>query len=531
MSQVQPPLRGVALILAVFSVLLGGGRDAVWGQRIGFRVRPVPDPDAVKARGVSAEPPKLPAPSQLPQPTPVSPVAAPPPAARDRPLPINLPTALALIQARPLDIALATQRVRLAAADLQRARALWLPGMTFGTDYFRHDGQIQSVQGDVFGTSKSDFMLGAGSGIGANNIIVLNDAIFSPLAARQVFRARQAELRAAENDTTQAVAESYFNVQQARGELAGALDALRRIEGLIRRTEALVPAVATPLDLLRARAELARRQQAVRSAYERWHVASAELVRLLRLDASAIVEPLEPPDLRVTLVPPTVPVDELIPVGLTNRPELAAQQALVQATLVRLRAEKMRPLVPSLLLRGTSTPAVGTLGAGLFGGGINSSMKNFGSRFDVDVQVLWELQNLGFGNRAAVRQQEAQNHLAVLELFRTQDRVAAEVAAAHAQLLSAAGRVGDAEKGLKEAAQSVELHFKGLYQTRKPGAPGAASLLVRPQEAVAAVQALAQSYADYYAAAGDYNRAQFRLYRALGHPARALADICGAPPR
>ena len=43
---------------------------------------------------------------------------------------------------------------------------------------------------------------------------------------------------------------------------------------------------------------------------------------------------------------------------------------------------------------------------------------------------------------------------------------------------------------------------------------------MRPQEAVAAVQALAQAYADYYGAVADANRAQFRLYRALRRPAR-----------
>jgi len=36
------------------------------------------------------------------------------------------------------------------------------------------------------------------------------------------------------------------------------------------------------------------------------------------------------------------------------------------------------------------------------------------------------------------------------------------------------------------------------------------------------VQALAQAYLDYYGAVADANRAQFRLYRALGQPAQAL---------
>ena len=40
----------------------------------------------------------------------------------------------------------------------------------------------------------------------------------------------------ARNDSLLAVAEAYFNVQQARGELAGAVDAARRAEEVVRRT-------------------------------------------------------------------------------------------------------------------------------------------------------------------------------------------------------------------------------------------------------------------------------------------------------
>ena len=80
--------------------------------------------------------------------------------------------------------------------------------------------------------------------------------------------------------------------------------------------------------------------------------------------------------LRVTLISPDKSLDDLIPVGLMNRPELAAQQALVQATLVRLRQEKLRPLIPSVLLRGASTNPAGTLAAGYFGGGVNSDLSN-----------------------------------------------------------------------------------------------------------------------------------------------------------
>lgn len=98
-------------------------------------------------------------------------------------------------------------------------------------------------------------------------------------------------------------------------------------------------------------------EQSLDSARELWRVASANLTQVLRLEPTAVVVPLEPPYLRVTLIRPQTRVDDLIPIGLTYRPELASQQALVQAALARIKQERMRPLVPSLVLQGGSNPA------------------------------------------------------------------------------------------------------------------------------------------------------------------------------
>jgi outer membrane protein TolC len=170
------------------------------------------------------------------------------------------------------------------------------------------------------------------------------------------------------------------------------------------------------------------------------------------------------------------------------------------------------------------------LAVGQFGGGTNGSDGTTGARGDFDVQLLWQLNNLGFGNAGAVRQRQAENRLAVLELFRVQDRVAAEVAQAYAQAVSAAGRVGLAEKGVKLSQRSADENLEGLSQPKVAG--GVVTLIIRPQEAAASVQALAQAYYDYYGAVADYDRAQFHLYHALGHPAQALdgGKVCTSPP-
>jgi outer membrane protein TolC len=443
-----------------------------------------------------------------------------PPPPSGRPLTINLPTALQLANANAVDIAAATERVGVAAAQLEQARALWLPTVTVGGDYNRHDGRIQNADGTLIDVGRNGLMFGAGTGIGSAGVLSVTDAIFSPLVARQTVRARQADAQAAANDTLVAVSDAYFNVQQARGELAGAEDATRRTADLVRRINALAAGLVPPMEATRAEAELARREQAGLLAQERWRTASAELLRVLRLDPASQVEPIEPPQLRVNLVDLGRPVDDLIVLGLTNRPELASRQAQVQATIAALRQEKVRPLVPSVLIRGWSTPVTGTLAIGAFGGGKNGQLDNFGYRGDIDVQLLWQFDNLGFGNHGRVHQREAENRLAIIELFRIQDRVAAEVTTYYAQADLAAKRVEIAERGVRLSLDSAEKNVLGLSQTHRVGE--LVQLILRPQEAVAAVQALAQAYVDYYGAVADANRAQFRLYRAIGQPAQCV---------
>src|SRR4029077_5439726 len=187
----------------------------------------------------------------------------------------------------------------------------------------------------------------------------------------------------------------------------------------------------------------------------------------------------------------------------------------------RLRQERMRPLIPSLVLQSNATPDE-FLGVGAYGTGRNS-LNHWSGRSDWDAAVVWEFKNLGFGNRGLVTQRRGEQRQALLELFRIQDLVASEVTQAQAQVEAAAVRVKRAEAGLKAAVASYEGNLKGLSETVRAG-----ELLQvgnRPQEVVAARQQLQLAYINYYTSANDYNRAQFRLFRAVGYAAQSLA--CG----
>ena len=265
----------------------------------------------------------------------------------EKPYPITLAVALQLANARPLDVAIAARQVDLAAKQYERARLLWVPNLVVGTDYFRHEGGQQNFAGDILRSSRGS----AAFGLGPNIVFSTGDAIYAPLAARQDLFARTAFRQAITNDTMLAVAEAYFTVQQARAELVGAEFARNQAEVVAKKTIALAEGLAPPLEASRAKVELARRKQAVTIARERWRVGSAELGRLLRLDATTIIEPAETPFLSITLIGEGQTLDQLIPIALTNRPELSGHQALILATLARLKQEKLRPLMPSLALR------------------------------------------------------------------------------------------------------------------------------------------------------------------------------------
>jgi hypothetical protein len=90
-----------------------------------------------------------------------------------------------------------------------------------------------------------------------------------------------------------------------------------------------------------------------------------------------------------------------------------------------------------------------------------------------------------------------------------------------------AKRLQAAERETKAAFTLVEENVEGFRQTRRVGE--LPMLVVRAQEVIAAIQTLALAYNDYYGAVADYNRAQFRLYRAIGNAPAAVENLCSPP--
>ncbi len=430
-------------------------------------------------------------------------------------LPINLATALQLAGVRPLDIATATAQVEQALALQLQAKVLWIPNLNAGVDYFRHDGVQQNIfNGPNFRKGRQSFFVGGGPSL----TVGLADAIYEPLAARRVVNSRQADLQAAKNDTLLTIAQAFYDLQAARGVLVGVTATIVKNELLVNLTKGLAPSLIAPLEINRAQAELQSLRQTEQVAIRDWRVASARLAELLLLEPATLLEPIEPPFLQISLVSCDQSADELMPVALNNRPEIVSRQELVAAANELLQQEKKRPFLPNLIVLSPATSS-GLLAAGNFSAGANGQLNTNGSRFDIEVAAVWQLQNGGIGNIGRIRQRRAEQDIAAIDFTRIVFRVKAELSQAVARLQTARVRVVETEEGVRQAIESADKNFIGLRETARP-AGELLRLIVRPQEVVAAIQALEVAYEQYASAVNEYNAAQFGVYHALGQPAQ-----------
>ena len=439
--------------------------------------------------------------------------------ANDLRLPINLAAALRLSDARPLIIAAAQASVWVAEADLTRAKVLWIPSLNIGFDYIRHDGGGPDFNKGILTAPSTNFLY-AGAGLTGN--LPTTDAIFEPLVLRQTLNARHWDIQSAKNDALMQTADAYFQVHQRRGIYSGALYTVERGRQLVDRITELSKDLVPKVEIDRARNLLADLEQRAVSARQEWRVQSANLTQVLRLDPRAVLEPLEHDHAQITLIDPGRILDDLMPVALTNRPELASRQALVQASIQAIRREKARPLIPNVLLNGFQTPSE-LIQGGIFGLGPNSSLNQFVGRADVSIQPLFQLDALGIGNLARIKAQRGMQSQAIIEFLRTQDMVAGDVTRAQARVQSAAVRILQADRSLRTGIITFNGNFEGLQQTTRFG--NVLVLVNRPQEAVFALQLLYTAFEEYFTTVADYNRAQFELFHALGYPARELAEL------
>jgi outer membrane protein TolC len=445
----------------------------------------------------------------------------------DTGFPINLATALRLSDARPLIVAAAQASVWVAEAQLMRAKVLWVPTLMFGADYIRHDGGGPDFNKGIL-TSPSVNFFEVGGGLNVSNsglfqFVNLTDAYFEPLIAQRVLVSRQWDIQSAKNNAVLLTADTYFRVHQYRGKYTGALYCVERGRELVDQIQSLSDELVSRVEVERARNMLADLEQQATSARQAWRVQSANLTRVLRLNPLAVVVPLEHDHLQITLIDPAQPLRQLQKIALTNRPELASRQALVQAAAERIRREKFRPLLPLVIIGGFQSPGGMLIQGGAFGLGPNSSLNQWAGRDDVSLQLIWQFDAFGIGNLARIKEQRGGQSESFVQLYRTQDKVAADVTEAHANLQSATARVSQADRSLRTAITAYNGNVEGLRHTTRYG--DVLVTIYRPQEVVYALRLMKLAFDEYFTTVAEYNRAEFELFHALGYPSHEISYL------
>ena len=132
--------------------------------------------------------------------------------------------------------------------------------------------------------------------------------------------------------------------------------------------------------------------------------------------------------------------------------------------------------------------------------------------------ATWELKNLGFGNIAIAREREAQLTGANAHVVEVQAQVSAEVVAAAKVARYRLQTLNVSQQAVREAIEMYRrLEASSFGMAGKSGQYDALEPLL-------AIQALNQARLQYLAEVIEYDRAQFRLYAALGQP-----PLCSLP--
>ncbi len=415
-------------------------------------------------------------------------------AADNNVLPIDLPTALRLADERNLDVAIYVARIAEASAKVAEAQTLAVPAIRVGADYARHTGNIQETSGQVLDADRA----ARGSGVSTELKVDITDAVFAPLVAKQNRAAAAAASNANRHRVFVDVATAYLRLLESRAESAIVQRALERATDLATLTANYAEAgEGLESDAQMAAVQPLLWQQRRVATQERNETAAAELSRLLHLDPSVVLEPMESEIPPLEIFSDNEDVGQLISRAVTSRPEAEQYNALVAAAQADLSAEHYKLFVPDVAL---------DYGKQRFGGGPGSAIDNTDDRSDLALTLYWQFDSFGLGHRARANEKRAQLQRIGLERDKLRDSIAAEVREDYARVRSFKQQLTLTDVTVERAQKAYTLNRARIYDHQG-----------LPLEVLQAMQMLAAAEVARLEARVNYSLAQIRLHTAIGN--------------
>jgi outer membrane protein TolC len=230
-------------------------------------------------------------------------------------------------------------------------------------------------------------------------------------------------------------------------------------------------------------------------------VTSARLARVLQLPVNVKLIPVERLVVPITLVDNNATMEDLMTQAMANRPDLGAFKEAIAGALAREKRYRYGPFIPKLAIADQ---------VGSFGGGLNDRLAQFGERNQLSAQVFWEIKNFGLGNMAELRERKANVTQANYQLIEAQAKAGAEIVEAAQQSAARAESLEFAKKAVGEAEELYRINKEGTFNVVD------AKNLFDALRPLQSIQLLNQARTSYLNAIVEYNRAQYRLFTAIG---------------
>ena len=415
--------------------------------------------------------------------------------------PIDLPTALQLADAQNLDVQIARERVREAQANRTSAFEQFFPWLAPGVAYHRRDGVAQASPSGIIGNA--DYQsYSPGAALTAQ--VVLGDAIYNSLAARQLVRASDHGLEAQRQGAALKAAEGYFDLAKARALVEVVRDALTTSQDYQQQLhDAVAIGIAFRGDELRVQSQTEHYQIVLRQALAQQRVAAVELAKVLHLDAGVELVPREAELLPLALFDTASSMEALVERAKRTRPELRQTEALLAASLASRNAAVYGPLIPSI-----GAQAFG----GKLGGGPDSGRGRVGPVSDYTLGVNWRIGPGGLLDFGRIDANTAQLATVRLNDAKLKDAITAEVVASLTRVRALSDQIALSGKNLGTANETLRL-------TRARKQFGVGIVL----EDILAQQAVTQARSDYFTAIAEFDKAQYGLSKAVGGASESSA--------
>ncbi|EEF57521.1 TolC family protein [Pedosphaera parvula] len=407
---------------------------------------------------------------------------------------VDLPTVLRLASAQNLDVQIAREKLTQARASYNGAVMQFLPWLSPGVSFRRHDNFIQDVAGNIIEVHKESYA----PGITVNAQVDLGDALYKSLAARQTLNAADHALEAQRQITLLSAIQGYYDLAKAQAQIAVDNEALRISQNLEQQLISAVSAgIAYKGDQLRAQVQTGQTALSLRQALEQQRVAGARLAEVLRLDPAVELVAKETELVPLSLVASNAALSPLVEQALVHRPELQASHSLVAAARSAHDGTTVGPLIPSL---------GGQAFIGGLGGGIDNQPHPFGQSEDYIAYLSWRIGPGGLFDFSRTRLYQSRLEDARLGEAKLHDQITREVVESITRFRSLSEQLTTVKHNLELAAEAEK-----LAEQRQEFAVGAVLEDIQTQ------QDLTRARNDFANIVAEFNKAQYALLRAIGN--------------